>query len=163
MLVVFVLWWCHPVRAGDVFVLLGARRRWSFLREGPNGSALLVEADSRAEGKTVVRTAALSRLQSSRGWSGMPRSFGVLTGAGQSVLFLTASLLVAPKPLGEASRGTVVWPDYGRYSCVLCVLPHSDEMWRFGPGSRIRRRWMHLTGETSQQRQGARGAEEMGR
>ncbi|MQL83087.1 hypothetical protein Taro_015568 [Colocasia esculenta] len=27
----------------DVFVLLGARRRWSFLREGPNGLALHVE------------------------------------------------------------------------------------------------------------------------
>ncbi|MQM10035.1 hypothetical protein Taro_042922 [Colocasia esculenta] len=37
MLEVFVLRWCHPVRAGGVFVLLGARRRWSFLREGPTG------------------------------------------------------------------------------------------------------------------------------
>ncbi|MQL74072.1 hypothetical protein Taro_006441 [Colocasia esculenta] len=43
VLVVFVLRWCHPVRAGDVLVVLGARRRWSFRREGPNGSALLVE------------------------------------------------------------------------------------------------------------------------
>ncbi|MQM19554.1 hypothetical protein Taro_052560 [Colocasia esculenta] len=61
----------------------------------------------------VVRTAALSRLQSSRGWSGTPRSFGVLPGTGQSVLLLTASLLVAPEPLGEARRGIVVRPDYG--------------------------------------------------
>ncbi|MQL73080.1 hypothetical protein Taro_005420 [Colocasia esculenta] len=28
---------------GDVLVVLGARRRWSFRREGPNGSTLLVE------------------------------------------------------------------------------------------------------------------------
>ncbi|MQL78021.1 hypothetical protein Taro_010453 [Colocasia esculenta] len=43
VLVVLVLRWCRPVRAGDVFVVLGARRRWSFRREGPNRSALLVE------------------------------------------------------------------------------------------------------------------------
>ncbi|MQM21217.1 hypothetical protein Taro_054252 [Colocasia esculenta] len=45
-------------------------------------------------------------------------------------LFLTVSLFVAPEPLREARRGTVVWPDYG--------------------------------GETSQQWQGARRAEEVG-
>ncbi|MQL72483.1 hypothetical protein Taro_004829, partial [Colocasia esculenta] len=61
----------------------------------------------------VVRTASLSRLQSSRGWSGMPRSFGVLPSAGQSVLLLTASLFVAPEPPREVRHGTVVWPDYG--------------------------------------------------
>ncbi|MQM14690.1 hypothetical protein Taro_047624 [Colocasia esculenta] len=43
VLVVLVLRWCRPVRAGDMLVVLGARRRWSFRREGPNGSALLVE------------------------------------------------------------------------------------------------------------------------
>ncbi|MQL81059.1 hypothetical protein Taro_013515 [Colocasia esculenta] len=32
------------------------------------------QADSEAEGKTVVRTVALSRLQSSRGWFGTPRT-----------------------------------------------------------------------------------------
>ncbi|MQL77064.1 hypothetical protein Taro_009475 [Colocasia esculenta] len=61
----------------------------------------------------VVRTAALSHLQSSLGWSRRPRTFGVLPGAGQSVLFLTASLFVAPKPPREARHGTVVLPDYG--------------------------------------------------
>ncbi|MQL87506.1 hypothetical protein Taro_020049 [Colocasia esculenta] len=43
MLVVLVLRWCHPVRVGDMLVVLGARRRWPFRCEGPNGSALLVE------------------------------------------------------------------------------------------------------------------------
>ncbi|MQM18194.1 hypothetical protein Taro_051183 [Colocasia esculenta] len=43
VLVVLVVRWCHLHHAGDVFVVLGARRRWSFRREGPNGSALLVE------------------------------------------------------------------------------------------------------------------------
>ncbi|MQM15643.1 hypothetical protein Taro_048593, partial [Colocasia esculenta] len=33
----------------------------------------------------------------------MPRSFGVLPGVDQSILLLTASLFVAPEPLGEAS------------------------------------------------------------
>ncbi|MQM15523.1 hypothetical protein Taro_048469, partial [Colocasia esculenta] len=43
VLVVLVLRWRDPVRVGDVVVVLGARRRWPFRREGPNGSALLVE------------------------------------------------------------------------------------------------------------------------
>ncbi|MQM06146.1 hypothetical protein Taro_038966 [Colocasia esculenta] len=43
VLVVLVLRWCLPVHAGDVLVLLEARRKWPFRREGPNGSALLVE------------------------------------------------------------------------------------------------------------------------
>ncbi|MQL96834.1 hypothetical protein Taro_029520 [Colocasia esculenta] len=34
---------CVPDSVGDMVVVLGARRRWSFLREGPNGLALLVE------------------------------------------------------------------------------------------------------------------------
>ncbi|MQL94299.1 hypothetical protein Taro_026949 [Colocasia esculenta] len=46
---------------------------------------------------------------------------GVLPGAGQPVLFLTASLFVALEPLREARRGTVVRPDYGGYSCITCV------------------------------------------
>ncbi|MQL94281.1 hypothetical protein Taro_026931 [Colocasia esculenta] len=75
-----------------------------------------------------------SGSQSSRDWFGTPRTFrGLLPGADQLVLVLTASLLVAPEPLGEARRGTVVRPDYGGYC------------------------------ETSQQRQGARWAEETGR
>ena len=46
------------------------------------------QADYGAEGKMVVRTVALSHLQSSRGWTGTPRSvFGVLPGAVQLVLF----------------------------------------------------------------------------
>ncbi|MQM07254.1 hypothetical protein Taro_040093 [Colocasia esculenta] len=40
---VLVLMWGRPVHAGDVVVVLGARRRWPFRCEGPNRSALLVE------------------------------------------------------------------------------------------------------------------------
>ncbi|MQM22386.1 hypothetical protein Taro_055438 [Colocasia esculenta] len=87
--------------------------------------------DSGKEGTTMVRTAALSCLQSSRCWSGTPRSFGVLPGAGQTVLLLTVSLFVAPELPREVRRRTVVRLDY--------------------------------SGETSQQRQGARRAKEMGR
>ncbi|MQL90658.1 hypothetical protein Taro_023251 [Colocasia esculenta] len=58
-------------------------------------------------GETVVKIAASSRLQSSRNWSGMRRSFGVLPGACQLVL-LTASLFVAPEPPREARLGTVL-------------------------------------------------------
>ncbi|MQL88753.1 hypothetical protein Taro_021309 [Colocasia esculenta] len=43
VLVVLALRWCCPVHAGDVLMVHGARRRWSFRREGPNGSALLLE------------------------------------------------------------------------------------------------------------------------
>ncbi|MQL94378.1 hypothetical protein Taro_027033 [Colocasia esculenta] len=43
VLVVLVLRWCCPVRAEYMLVVLGARRRWPFRREGPNGSALLLE------------------------------------------------------------------------------------------------------------------------
>ncbi|MQL73967.1 hypothetical protein Taro_006307 [Colocasia esculenta] len=38
-----MLRWCHPVHAEDMLVVLGARRRWPFRCEGPNGSALLLE------------------------------------------------------------------------------------------------------------------------
>ncbi|MQL93507.1 hypothetical protein Taro_026152 [Colocasia esculenta] len=63
---------------------------------------------------------------------------------------------MASEPLGEVRRGTIVRRDYGGYCGVLCVLPRSDDTWGSGPGLRIRR-------ETSQQRQGARRAEETGR
>ncbi|MQM06397.1 hypothetical protein Taro_039223 [Colocasia esculenta] len=108
MLEVFVLRWCRLGHAGAVFVLRGARRRWSFLREGPNGSAVHVEvvtvawdpcpgepvegvlratsvleleaqqADSGAEGKTVVRLLSSGRARvgrTRRGGSGGPRSW----------------------------------------------------------------------------------------
>ncbi|MQL85441.1 hypothetical protein Taro_017963 [Colocasia esculenta] len=89
--------------------------------------------------------------------TGTPRTTGVLPGADQSVIFLTGSLFVALEPPREVRRGTVVQPDYDSHCCVtLCSFPHSDEMWRFGPGSRIRR-------ETSQQWQGARRVDEAGR
>ncbi|MQL98877.1 hypothetical protein Taro_031597 [Colocasia esculenta] len=54
MLVVLVLRWCRPVHAGDVFVMLGARRRWPFRREGPNGSALLLEVRLLSSGRACV-------------------------------------------------------------------------------------------------------------
>ncbi|MQM00824.1 hypothetical protein Taro_033572 [Colocasia esculenta] len=84
VLVVLVLRWCRPVRAGDAFVLLGARRRWSFLREGPNMSALLVEGellDAEVKGtvnilraakecgvRRVVTTSSISAIIPSPGW-----------------------------------------------------------------------------------------------
>ncbi|MQM13660.1 hypothetical protein Taro_046586 [Colocasia esculenta] len=92
---------------------------------------------------------------------------GVLPGTGQPVLFLTASLFAAPEPPREDRRGTVVRPDYGGYCCVLRVLPHSDETWRFGPRSRIRcgvspYLRSQPCGGHDVQRQGARRVEEMG-
>ncbi|MQM17555.1 hypothetical protein Taro_050527 [Colocasia esculenta] len=108
------------------------------LRGSVRGDGRAPVIDFGVEGKTVVRTEALSRLQSSLGWSGIPRMVGVLPSADQSVL-LTASLLVAPKPPREARRRTIVQPDYGDYCCgYLCSCPHSDETWRSGPGSRVR-------------------------
>ncbi|MQL91841.1 hypothetical protein Taro_024457 [Colocasia esculenta] len=77
------------------------------------------QADSGAEGKTVVMTVALSRLQSSRGWSGTPR---------------TVRSTTRRRPASPVSH---------------CLAP-------CGPRSAWR-------GETSQQRQGARRAEETGR
>ncbi|MQL89738.1 hypothetical protein Taro_022316 [Colocasia esculenta] len=38
-----MLRWCRPIRAEDVLMVLGARRRWPFRREGPNGAALLLK------------------------------------------------------------------------------------------------------------------------
>ncbi|MQM14322.1 hypothetical protein Taro_047251 [Colocasia esculenta] len=43
MLLVLVLRLWRRIRAGDVVVVLGVRRRWSFQREGSNESALLVD------------------------------------------------------------------------------------------------------------------------
>ncbi|MQL76563.1 hypothetical protein Taro_008952 [Colocasia esculenta] len=77
------------------------------------------KADSGAEGKTVVRTVALSHLQSSRGWSGTPR---------------TVRSSTRRRPASPVSH---------------CLAP-------CGP----RTAWR---GETSQQRQGTRLAEETGR
>ncbi|MQM05792.1 hypothetical protein Taro_038608, partial [Colocasia esculenta] len=192
---------------GDVVVVLGARRRWSFLREGPNGSALLVEEDApeppSAEDATTIEVAILLRrpgrsrhdrdargrrdviasaraaatlsrqgrasrqghdgsmrcdysretgyglaksrvswslprsrfyerllplpgtsvlksllreysgLRACLSWQPSRRTLEQRGNSGQSVLLLTTSLLVAPEPLGEARRGTVVWLDYG--------------------------------------------------
>ncbi|MQM14370.1 hypothetical protein Taro_047300 [Colocasia esculenta] len=115
-----------------------------------------------------------------RGW------LGVLPGAGQSVLFLTASLLVAPEPLGEARRGTVVRPDYGRRGFARFM---GEGLWSIGARRRrvanlregplrldlhlkVRLHSSSLRGvarrrarssETSQQQQGALPADETGR
>ncbi|MQM12908.1 hypothetical protein Taro_045828 [Colocasia esculenta] len=168
VLVELVLRWCRPVRVGDMVVVLGARRRWSFRREGPNGSALLVELVWDAE--VILRS-------SSRRSPASP--------------FLTASLFVALEPLREARRGTVVQPDYGSYCSVTCVLPHSEEMWRqaspylcyspcgghdeqsYGVSDRVVlsvpslvssfASALSFVGETSQQWQGVRRAKETGR
>ncbi|MQL72874.1 hypothetical protein Taro_005223 [Colocasia esculenta] len=51
MLEELMLRWCCPVRAEDVFVVLGARRRWPFRREGPNGLALLMEVRLLSSGR----------------------------------------------------------------------------------------------------------------
>ncbi|MQM09207.1 hypothetical protein Taro_042076 [Colocasia esculenta] len=51
----------------------------------------------------MVMTVALSRLQSSRGWTRTPSPASP---------FLTASLFAAQEPLREARRGTVVRPDF---------------------------------------------------
>ncbi|MQL84232.1 hypothetical protein Taro_016739 [Colocasia esculenta] len=56
-----------PVRAGGVIVELGARRRWPFQREGPNGSALLLEVRLLSSGR--ARTG-----RRRRGGSRRPRS-----------------------------------------------------------------------------------------
>ncbi|MQL95260.1 hypothetical protein Taro_027926, partial [Colocasia esculenta] len=48
---VLVVRWCRLHRAGDVLVVLGARRRWPFRREGPNGSALLLEVRLLSSGR----------------------------------------------------------------------------------------------------------------
>ncbi|MQL94251.1 hypothetical protein Taro_026900 [Colocasia esculenta] len=94
--------------------------------------------DFGAEGKTMVRTVALSPLQRSRGWSGTPRSFGVLPGACQSVLLLTASLFVAVEPPREARRGAVRLLSSGR---VLVG-------WRRQGGSRVPAPVLHPDGTT---------------
>ncbi|MQM18735.1 hypothetical protein Taro_051730 [Colocasia esculenta] len=52
---VLMLRWGRPVRTGDVVVVLGARRRWPFRREGPNGLALLVEAYDTKDSQSSTR------------------------------------------------------------------------------------------------------------
>ncbi|MQL88544.1 hypothetical protein Taro_021099 [Colocasia esculenta] len=183
-----------PGLRGEVVVVLGARRRWSFLREGPNGSAHLVELSymfhmlpspswkyryhvfrvvpgriapepPSAEDATTIEVVILSRrpfqsrhdrdalehrnvIASARASATLSRQelswlvwdaedgLGVLPGTGQPVLFLTASLLVAPEPLGEV---------------------------RLLNSGRVRVGRRRRGGETSQQWQGARRAEETGR
>ncbi|MQL79244.1 hypothetical protein Taro_011684, partial [Colocasia esculenta] len=65
VLVVLVLRWCLPVRAGDVLMVLRARRRWPFLREGPNGR-VVVTTSSHTEFPIVLyfRTVAGSSFAS---------------------------------------------------------------------------------------------------
>ncbi|MQL83617.1 hypothetical protein Taro_016118 [Colocasia esculenta] len=60
------------------------------------------QADSGAEGKTVVRTVALSRLKSSRGWSRMPRTVRSST---QHRLASPVSHCLTPCGPGMAWRG----------------------------------------------------------
>ncbi|MQM20898.1 hypothetical protein Taro_053927, partial [Colocasia esculenta] len=119
-----------------VIVELGARSRWPFRREGPNGSALLLE-DSVVESFTELSWLVWDAEVVSSPSRHRPAS-----------PFLTASLFAVSKPLREARRGTVVRPDYGGYCCfTLCSCL---TLTRHG-------------GETSQKRQGARRVEETGR
>ncbi|MQM20469.1 hypothetical protein Taro_053490 [Colocasia esculenta] len=133
-----VWWWFVMVPRGFSYHLLGSPIRMR-LTGSVRGDERTRVMDSGLEGKTVVRTVASSRLQSSLGWSWTPRTTEVLPGAGQPVLFLIASLFVAPKPSREAWHRTVVQPNYGGCCCVtLCSCPHSYKTWRFGHGSRVR-------------------------
>ncbi|MQM18940.1 hypothetical protein Taro_051940 [Colocasia esculenta] len=183
-----VLRWCRPARAGDVFVLFGARRSHSFLREGPNGFVLRVECENsmlevdlasrdkitmlygvttrsrrlgpsqrdrnRVGHRDLVATARC--VATSTPVEGVLRAMSVLElVATRQTLelrgkwcpaspILTASLFAASELLIEAKRGTVVLPNYGSY-CGLLVS------------------YLALARhETSQQRQGARRAEETG-
>ncbi|MQM12486.1 hypothetical protein Taro_045403 [Colocasia esculenta] len=124
----FVLRWCRPARAGDVFVSFGARRKRPFLREGPNGFVLRVECENsmlEVELLPLPGTPILGSL--SREYSGLrvcsklswldwdaEVSFRSSSRCSPASPFLTASLFAAPEPLREARRGTVVRPDYGR-------------------------------------------------
>ncbi|MQM00627.1 hypothetical protein Taro_033360 [Colocasia esculenta] len=54
------------------------------LRGSVRGDERTQVTNSGVEGKTVVRTVASSRLQSSLGWSGTPRMARVLPGAGET-------------------------------------------------------------------------------
>ncbi|MQL89776.1 hypothetical protein Taro_022354 [Colocasia esculenta] len=57
--------WCRPTRAGDMFVPFGARRRRSFLREGPNGR-------DPSGGRDLIATDLLVAIGSRRSWASRP-------------------------------------------------------------------------------------------
>ncbi|MQL77159.1 hypothetical protein Taro_009567 [Colocasia esculenta] len=102
-------------------------------------------------------------LQRSLGLSGTPRMAGVLPGADQSVLLLTASLFAAPELPREARGGTVVQPDYGGVVLPVCVairvVVTTCRFYGVFDYGVLRT----IASETSQQCQGARRAKEMGR
>ncbi|MQL95307.1 hypothetical protein Taro_027975 [Colocasia esculenta] len=128
-----VLRWCRPARAGDVFVPFGARRRRPFLREGPNGFVLHVEGLLRNPPLSVIATIVEVAI-----WSRRPgRSRQDRNALGCRNPVATARAVATGSRQGRASR------------------PGRD-----GP---MRRNLSSETGETSQQRQGVRRAEETGR
>ncbi|MQM14502.1 hypothetical protein Taro_047433 [Colocasia esculenta] len=110
-----------------VIVELGARRRWPFRREGPNGSAVLSE--------------------SSRSWSGTPRSSWVFFPAQSSSSFSQYLTLCGPGTGGVLS---------------VCVAIHVAVTTCRFYGVSDRGVLRTVAGKTSQQRQGAHRAEETG-
>ncbi|MQM10930.1 hypothetical protein Taro_043830 [Colocasia esculenta] len=95
--VVLVLRWCRPVRVGDVVVVLGARRRQSFQREGPNGSALLVEVRLLNSGRPFRVSGSVGGDRKNR-VLGMGRGIWLRIGAGRSESWLSSRMsLICPR------------------------------------------------------------------
>ncbi|MQL72650.1 hypothetical protein Taro_004993 [Colocasia esculenta] len=161
-----VLRWCRPARAGDAFVPFGARRRCLFLREGPNGFILRMEVGT-------LDPLTLSMLPSPlyivlplwfRAWECENSMLEV-----ERVPELPPAGNTTPLEAAILSR----WPGRPRQDRdALGCRDLVTTAWAIATGSRQGRASRpcrdgpmrsDLSRETSQQRQGARRAEETGR
>ncbi|MQM03358.1 hypothetical protein Taro_036139 [Colocasia esculenta] len=187
-----VLRWCRPACAGDMFEPFGARRRHSFLREGPNGFVLRVEVGTLhplalsmlpsplyivfplwfgawecensmlevervpelppTENATPLEAAILSR------WPGRPRQDRGALGCRD--LVATARAVATARCVATSAVVTIAWDPHPREpvegvlrATRVLELAATRQTLEHGENG----------GETSQQRQGARRAEETGR
>ncbi|MQM19761.1 hypothetical protein Taro_052772, partial [Colocasia esculenta] len=154
----------EPVMTGGVIVELGARRRWPFRREGPNGSALLFEVGTLDSSHPSMLPSPL-RLFSYM-FPMLPSPYGVVCTGFGAVLGRTVPGCPSAENVTCIEVAMMLRPDRPPQHHRDMVATALDVTIVSRRPVASRPRCVATTaeiGETSQQQEGARRAEETGR
>ncbi|MQM19130.1 hypothetical protein Taro_052131 [Colocasia esculenta] len=164
-----VLRWSNPARAGDAFIPFGERRRRPFLREGSNGFVLRVEVGTLDPltlsmllfpSSTSCFLCGLGRGSVRTPWSRL-RPGSRIRRRWMRLTLTSGSVSIASVPCpGRVLSVCVYYPCGGHDEQSYGVSDHVYFPYRASCSFNSA---LSLVGETSQQRQGACRAEEMGR
>ncbi|MQL98612.1 hypothetical protein Taro_031325, partial [Colocasia esculenta] len=156
-----IVFW-FPGLQGDVLVVLGARRRWPFRREDPNGSALLLEVPMVFSMLPSPCGCVLYRVL---GWS--PRGLHQIPSSAENMTAIEVAMMSRPARPPQHHRDALERRDLIATAWAAAIVSRqgwASQQGRDGPMRRDYNRGMKvLRSETSQQQQVSRLAEETGR